>query len=173
MSFDVFYQPCRFGTESVEFKDRDTGELRSEFSVKPLTPDDLKAVRAVLGSAAAPYSDGTYVVEFADGGTAEVFGGDDLETGCMAALRGDLTPELLQFLFALLKAADWIMLPAMEGNPAITALPGRAEGFADSFPEVICDSAEELGVVLSGGFEAWQEYRERVVFKANDTSGEN
>jgi hypothetical protein len=89
------------------------------------------------------------VVVLGDGGGAEVFA-DRLETGCMIALRG-LTPDLLRFLFALLRAADWVLLPAMEGSPAIVTSPGLASSFADSHPEVVCKSPEELGTVLSTG----------------------
>jgi hypothetical protein len=164
VSFDIFYQPCRFGTEPIEQKNPFTGEVQTVLPAKPLTPDDMKAVRDVLESAKAsgPDEQGCYVIEFGDGGMAEVYAGDRLATGCMTALRRDLTPDLLWFLFDLLRAADWIMLPAMEDNPAITALPGRAEGFADSFPEVVCNSAEELGEVLTKGFDRWQQYRDRI-----------
>jgi hypothetical protein len=62
----------------------------------------------------------------------------------------------------LLNAAEWVMLPAMEGNPAIVSSQGLASEFADGSPEVICNSPEELGTVLSGGFQAWKGYRDRV-----------
>lgn len=165
MSFDIFYQPCRFGAEPVEQKNPFTGEVQTVLPVKPLSPRDLKAVRGVLECAAAvgPDEHGCYLVQFGDGGVAEVYAGNDIETGCMTALRRGLTPDLLGFLFDLLRAADWVMLPAMEGNPAITALPGRAEGFADSFPEVVCDSVEELRAVLTGGFDEWKRYRDQIV----------
>ena len=80
----------------------------------------------------------------------------------MVALRG-LTPDLLRFLYDLLGAADWVLLPAMEGNPAIVSSPGLSSGFADRFPEVVCGSPEELGTILSGGFDAWRAYRDRIV----------
>jgi hypothetical protein len=111
--------------------------------------------------ARGPDEFGCYVVEFGDGGGAEVFA-SDLGDGCMAAVRG-LTPDLLGFLFDLLGAADWVMMPAMEGNPAIVSAPGLASAFADSFPEVVCGSPEELGAILSGGYEAWKRYRDQVV----------
>ena len=46
------------------------------------------------------------------------------------------------------------MFPAMEGNPAIVSTQGMAIEFADSFPEVVCGSPEELGAILSGGYDA-------------------
>lgn len=153
-SFDIVYQPCRFGLELVEQKNPLTGEVQTSLAVKPLSSHDVKAVRDLLetSSAAGSDEDGCYLVQLGDGGVAEVFA-DHLETGCMAASRQNLTPDLLRFLFDLLKAADWIMLPAMEGNPAITAPPGRAECFADCLTEVVCNTVDELGVMLTQGFD--------------------
>lgn len=165
MSFDLFFVPCHFGTEPVERKNPFTGEVQNIFPNLPLSVEDVKAVHGVLSAAGArgPDDFSCYVVEFDDGGVAEVFA-SDLETGsgCMVVLRG-LTADLLRFLFDLLGAADWVLFPAMEGNPAIVRSPGLARGFADSFPEVVCDSPEELGTNLSGGFEAWKRFRDRIV----------
>ena len=62
--------------------------------------------------------------------------------------------HFLRFLIDLLNAAEWVMFPAMEGNPAIVSTQGMAIEFADSFPEVVCGSPEELGAILSGGYDA-------------------
>ena len=163
MSFDLFYMPCRFGTEPVERKNPFTGEIQSSLPVEPLSAEDVRAVRGALVGAGArgPDEFGCFVVELGDGGTAEVFG-DDLSTGLMVALRG-LTPDLLRFLYDLLGAADWVLLPTMEGNPAIVTSPGLASGFADRFPEVFCGSPEEVGVILSEGVQAWRRYRDQFV----------
>ncbi|WP_165231879.1 hypothetical protein [Aquisphaera insulae] len=164
MSFDLFYVPCRFGTEAVEKANPFTGEVKVVLPNLPLSIHDRDAVRDVIDRAGGVVSDGfeSYLVQFRDGGVAEIFSRSKLETGCMVAIRRGLTTELLRFLFDLLGAADWILLPAMEGNPAMTALPGRAAAF-DRFPEVVCHSAEELGAVLIWGFEGWRQYRDRVV----------
>jgi hypothetical protein len=37
VSFDIFYQPCRFGAEPVEQKNPFTGEVQTVLPVKPLT----------------------------------------------------------------------------------------------------------------------------------------
>jgi hypothetical protein len=163
MSFDIFFSPRRQGTEPVERRNPFTGEPMMVLPSVPLSDDVLGAVRKVFERAKArgPDEFGCYVVEFGDGGEAEVFG-SDLGDGCMVALRG-LTPDLLGFLFDLLGAADWVMFPAMEGNPAIVSAPGLASAFADSFPEVVCGSPEELGAILSDGYEAWRRYRDQVV----------
>ena len=41
--------------------------------------------------------------------------------------------------------------------------PGLASGHAGEFPEVVCGSPEDLGAILSGGFEAWRRYRDKIV----------
>jgi hypothetical protein len=163
MSFDLFFQPCRSGNEPVERRNPFTGEIQTSLPVEPLSAENVRAIRAVLAGVGACGLDefGCFVVELGDGGVAEVFA-SDLATGCMVAIR-DLTPDLLRFLHDLLIAAEWVLLPAMEGNPAIVKSPGLASRFADSLPEVVCGSPEELGEILSGGFEAWRRYRDRVV----------
>lgn len=164
MSFDIFFQPCRFGGKPVKRKNPFTGEEQSAVPNEPLTPAELRAVREVLkkANAAGPDQFGCYVVGCANGGMAEVYG-DDLANSCMAALRG-MTPGLVQFLFDLLKAGNWVMLPAMEGNVAITYSPERLWGTPEDFPRVVtCQSADELGAMLSGGFATWQAYRDAVV----------
>jgi hypothetical protein len=154
MSFDLFYQPCRSGTEPVERRNPFTGEIQTSLPVEPLSAEDLQAIQAVLAGVGArgPDEFGCFVVELGDCGGAEVFA-SDLASGCTVALRG-LTPDMLRFLYDLLAAAHWVLLPAMEGNPAIVTSPNLASGFADSFPEVVCGSPDELGEILSGGYDA-------------------
>jgi hypothetical protein len=164
MSFDIFYQPCRFGGEPVEQKNALTGKVESVLPNEPLTAAELKAVRGVLKKAGAAKPDhyGCYVVELGDGSGAEVFG-KDLENGCMVALH-DLTPDIIRFLFDLLKAGRWVMTPASEENVAITTSPEQMWGLPDDFPEVVtCPSAEELEVLLCNGYKAWKKFRNQVV----------
>lgn len=165
MSFDLFYRPCRFGSEPVEVENPFTGEVHVALPTKPLTPRDQEAIRDVLrgNNAAEPDQHGCYLIECRDGGAADVYAGHDLKTGCIVTLTLGLTPDLLRFLFDLLRAADWVMLPAMEGNPTITALAGRGEGYADDGPEVVCNSAEELGIALAEGFEGWRRYKDQIL----------
>ena len=164
MSFDIFFQPCRFGGKPVTKQNPFTGKGESLVPNEPLTPAEVKAVRAVLkrASAEGPDEFGYFVVETADGGGAEV-SGDHLSESCMVSIRG-LTPGLLTFLMDLLTAGTWVMLPAMEGNIAITTSPDHVKGVPEDFPEVVtCTSAEDLGILLSGGLKAWKKYRDQVV----------
>ena len=160
MSFDLFYQPRHIGTEPVERKNSFTGEMQTSLPVEPLGAEDVRSVHGVLAGVGAhgPDGFGCFVVELDDGGVAEVFA-SNLENGCMVSLRG-LTPGLLRFLYDLLRAVDWVLLPAMEGNPVVVMSPGLASGFADSFPEIVCGSPEELGKILSGGYDSWKTYRD-------------
>ncbi len=163
MSFDLFFQPCRFSGKPVVKKHPFTGEARSGLPREPLSAAEMKAVRQVLKRVTqGPDEHGCYIVQLDDGGGAEVFA-DDLKTGCMVALRG-MTPNLLQFLFDLLKAGNWVMLPAMEDAVAITTSRESIKGVSEDFPRiVICNSADELGVLLTEGVQAWQKYRDQVV----------
>jgi hypothetical protein len=164
MGFDIFFMRSRSRDEAVEKKNPFTGEVMSVRPPEPLTDSELQAVREVLRGAGAPEPDevGHSLVEFKDGGDAEVHA-DRLEEGCSVTLRSGLSPDCLRFLFGLLRAAEWVMLPAMEGNPAIVSSPGLAREFAGSFPETVCGSPEELGAILSGGYEAWEKYRDQIV----------
>ena len=163
MSFDIFFQPCRFTGKPVEMKNLFTGEVQLTVPNQTLTADELAAVQRVLhdGMTDGPDEFGCYRVQLPDGGSAEVYG-NDLVTGCMVSLRG-LSPDLAGFLMDMLKAGNWVMLPAMEESMAITASPDRVTGVPDGFPKiVVCNAVDELGALLSAGFGAWQRYRDQV-----------
>jgi hypothetical protein len=164
VSFDIFFQPCRFGGAPAEKRNPFTGKTVSGAPNEPLNAAELTAVQQILDRAksSGPDEHGCYVVDLSDGGTAEVFTGD-LATGCMVAMRR-ITPDLFQFLYDLLEAGNWVLLPAMEDGAAITASPECLKGVPADFPKiVVCGSAEELRVLLTPGVNAWQKYRDQVV----------
>ncbi len=164
MSFDIFFQPCRFGGQPIEKRDRWTGKVRPVLPNEPLTAAELQAVKHVLAKAQARGSSehNCYCVELPDGGSAEIYG-RDLGSGSMAAVRG-MTPDLLQFLHDLLRAGNWVMFPAMKGVDGITAAPASLKGIPEGFPTIIvCNSKDELGILLADGVAAWQRYRDQVV----------
>lgn len=142
MSFDLFYQPVRFG---------------------PLDPSETQAVRNVLArQGRGPDEHACWVVSMADGGSAEVFG-SELHDGCMVAIGG-LTTDLLAFLYELLDAADWVVLPTSEEPLAIAARPTAEQSKPEGFPDVVvCGSPEELGELLRGGVDTWRRYRNNVL----------
>jgi hypothetical protein len=164
MSFDIFFQPCRFCGGTVDMENPFTGQVQSVPFNEPLNATELQAVRWVLDQANGhgPDEDGFYSVECADGGMADVFG-NNLANGCMAALRG-VTPDLCQFLCDLLKAGNWVMLPAMEGAMAITTSPSCLKDISADFPRVVvCNSPKEISVLLIDGFRGWEKYRDQFV----------
>jgi hypothetical protein len=164
MSFDILFKPCRFTGKPAVKKNPFTGEDQTVVPDEPLSPAELRAVRQVLKRPAGHGPDvfGCHVVRLADGSQAEVFA-SDLATGCMVVLRG-LTAGLLRFLFDLLKAGNWVMIPVMAEAVAITTSPGSMKGVPEDFPRVVvCNSTEELGTLLAGGFRDWKKYRDQVV----------
>ena len=159
MSFDIFFQPCRFAAQAVEAENPFTGKVETTQPNAPLTKSELAAVRHALDvEHVTKRSDhGGYDIQLPDGGLADVFA-EDLETGCMFAVRV-LSPGLVALLFDVLDAANWVMLPAMENSIAITCSPGSVSNMPDGFPAVvICNSSAELELLLIGGFEAWKQY---------------
>jgi hypothetical protein len=163
LSFDIFFQPCRYTIGLVDQKGR-TEEDRSVLTNEPLNGGELEAVQATLLKVRAngPDEHACYVVAFSDDGGADVFA-SKLANGCMVAIRG-MTPQLVQFLFDLLVAGKWVMLPIMAETVAITYSMGNVFGIPYGFPTIVeCASAEELGVILSEGVQAWERYRDKVV----------
>jgi hypothetical protein len=69
MSFDIFYQPCRFGDAPIKRKNPFTGDSQAVLPNEPLNAAELKAVQQVLSraKAAGPDEFGCYVVRFDDG----------------------------------------------------------------------------------------------------------
>jgi hypothetical protein len=141
-----------------------TGKAKVVLVNEPLDTAELEAVRKVLERANAngPDEFGCYVVKLDGGGSAEVIG-DDLQTGCMVKLWG-MTSALSQFLYDLLKAGNWVMLPVMEDTVAITTSPGSISGIPDDFPKVVvCNSHDDLALLLTKGVRAWENYRDQIV----------
>ena len=164
MGFDIFYQPCRFGPEKIERPDpHHPGRTRMELPDEPLTAAELAAVHQVLMEVDARILEVTdlYSIQLADGGLAQLCGGN-LSTGCIVTCRR-MSPGLLQFLFDLLEAGQWAMIPAMEDLLAITATPERLRTPAKFLKSVVCKSPQELGELIAGGYETWQKYRDHVV----------
>jgi hypothetical protein len=85
----------------------------------------------------------------------------------MVALRGQPTEDVLKFLYALLQAGNWVMIPAMRETRAIAVSPTAFKSVPSTFPEpLVCQSHQEIGLLLSGGVKVWQDYRDHVIRKA-------
>jgi hypothetical protein len=151
VSFDIFFQPCRFGADNPA-----TDQNR-------LTADETAAVLQILNtSSTAGGDEGSWTLVTDDGGEAEVFAAD-LQRGCMVALRG-MTAGVRQLLFDILGAGNWVMLPIVEENIAIKTTETLLTDLPSDFPQVVdCGSAGELNVLLEGGYQAWAKYRNQIL----------
>ena len=162
MSFDIFFQAFGEAGPLVERTNRLTSKTESIPSYKPVSAAELEAVRQILRRAKARSDEeGNFLVEFADGGSVEIYTADDLATGFMASLRRGLTPELTQFLFDLLKAGNWVLLPTEDNATLATSRDRLANLPPELSPGVVCHTAEELGTLLTGGFASWEKYRDQ------------
>lgn len=155
MSFDVFLQ---------RFKDGNSAEA------------DRLPIREVLSESAyrGPDEFGFYVVAFPGGGDVE-FSAKGLEsqepfTGCAFHIRG-FSDGLVKFIFDVALAGNMVILPAMEGNPLVMVSESQAREIPSDLREdcrpIVVRSGEELGAVLSGGFEGWAAYRNQILRQPN------
>jgi len=165
MSFDIFFQSFRYTGEQTRQVNPFTGQAQLAPEVELLNGAELQAIRDLFqraGAAEAEGDDGDecYVLQLPDGGGAEVFS-SGLETGCNVSVR-ELSSDIVKFLFDLLHAANWVMTPVMENPPLVTA---SLEAFQpqpeDMSDVVVCESAEELGVLLAKGFSEAQSFEEQ------------
>jgi hypothetical protein len=147
MSFDVFLQ---------RFVGGEPAEVRRE------------SVRTVLmaSSHSGPDEYGYFVVTFPDGLEVELsakgLDGSGSFTGCAFHVRG-LSSSLAAFIFEIARAGDMVVLPAMEDSVPILSAPEQRNELpsdlqASEREPVLCRSASELEVLLSGGYVAWQKY---------------
>ena len=151
MSFDVFLQ---------KFISGEPAEVRRE------------SVRAVLmaSSHSGPDEHGYFIVTFPDGVDVELsakgLDGIGSFTGCAFYVRG-LSPDLAAFIFEVAKAGDMVVLPAMEDSVPILSAPEQRNELppdlqASEREPVLCRSASELEVLISGGYAAWQRYLNQI-----------
>jgi hypothetical protein len=151
MSFDVFLQ---------RFVGGEPAEVHKE------------SVRAIL--MARPHSGpdeyGYFIVTFPDGVDVELsakgLDGSGSFTSCAFHVRG-LSCNLAAFIFEVAKAGDMVVLPAMKDFvPILSAAEQRNELPLDlqagEREPVLCRSASELEVLLSGGDSAWQKYLNQI-----------
>jgi len=165
MSFDVlFHSACYDGT-TTERINPFTNEKVNVPQSAPLPPDRVRAVRELLAAhgASEPNELGCYVVAFRDGSRTGVFG-KDLERSCMVALR-HLSDDSVKFVYDLLVAGDWIAVLASGDEPCVLAPSAACVANVpdDSARALVVASPREMRAALSGEFEAWRAYRDKVV----------
>lgn len=133
---------------------------------------DRRPVREVLRAATyrGPDDFGFYVVAFPDGVEVE-FSASGLEsegsfTGCAFHIRG-LGDSLTKFMFDVARAGDMVIIPVMEGNPLVLVSESQnasvPSDVGESLQPILVRSPDELGAVLTGGFEGWSAYRDQVL----------
>jgi len=164
MSFDLHFQPCRFDGTTEERYNPFTKQPQDVPRNEPLSAEEVSAVLDVLKRAGAegPDEEGNHVVRFTDGAYVEIFA-RHLETGCMLAIRGaGVTPSLAKLLFDVMVAGRWVLMGDEEVvlAPSLDCMKGAPSGFGQI---VVAASPDDVGAALSGGSEAWQKYRARVV----------
>ena len=153
MSFDVFLQ---------RFENGDVAEAQREPVLAVLRKTSFRG----------PDEFGFYIIAFPDRVEVE-FSAKGLElkdrfTGCAFFIRG-FGKHLAEFIYQVARAGDMVIMPAMEGNPLIFVSDGQrphvpADSLERSRP-VVVKSPEELGALLTGGFDGWSVYRDQVVGK--------
>ncbi|HEY2369484.1 MAG TPA: hypothetical protein VGH87_23965 [Polyangiaceae bacterium] len=161
MSFDVFFEPCRYdGT--TEWRRHPVTNLDREVPKNaPLTDREVAAVTEALDRAGATAADahGYRVVRFSDGGAADIFTNDC--HGCMFSIRdAGVTPALAQLLFDVMIAGDWVLTFQDDTDEVAIAPNARCVAIVPSFYTrvAIAESTAEMKVLLEGGFDAWKRY---------------
>jgi hypothetical protein len=168
MSFDIYYFSCSPTTHREDRRNPFTGKVESMEVDDGLTAAERSAVRELLRrrNAVGPDDHGYYVLRFADGGSADFstdLDGPGACDGGLIEIRGPLSPQLVQFLFDLGRVGNMVTVPVMEGSVPLVASEEQRQRVQARWPEsVVVGSAEELRALLSGGFAAWQAYRDQV-----------
>jgi hypothetical protein len=161
MQLEFFFQPCRYDGTKVEGRNPFTGENALIPNNEPLNSAESRAVKALLDKAAGhgPDENGFYRITLDDGCEIGVYA-SHVETGCMVTFRW-LPTSLFQFAIDLLKAGNWVLLPAVESTVAVVTSMDSVKGIPDNFPPiVVSNSAEDLKVLITVGFDAWKQIQD-------------
>jgi hypothetical protein len=154
MSFDLFVANFRDGQNSAA---------------------DAAAARAVLERQQCdhqPQSD-SYYINFDDGSQVALHasgldGGDKPFDGGMFVLH-DFCEAVITFIFEFSRAAGCVIFPPIESNSVLIPCDDLAahlpDDVTDEYQQIPIGSGAELITVLSGGYEAWQAYRNHVLQK--------
>ena len=153
MSWDLYFIRFRGGA-NAEFDPKPSLAVVEKYCVKPVEP---------------PFR--PFLCELADGLTVELYieglDGSEPFRGPMISLRG-YTEATASFLYDLAKSGDMTILNT--GDPVVLLTdPGQREQLPPELRDdhrdkmVVVDSAASLHAALTGGYEAWREYRDHVV----------
>ncbi|MAT13853.1 MAG: hypothetical protein CMJ46_01120 [Planctomyces sp.] len=165
MSFDIFYMSSHFASEYTEQRNKVSGEVQSVRQNLPLTSAEISAVQELIQTARVKSNEEVSCdyLGFPDGGYAELYA-SDINFGFMLVIRSGFSPNLLNFLYRLLEDGNLLLCFPSED----LVMVGAKESSFDEAPEgmppkVVCNSPEELGMILADDLDAWKRYRDHVV----------
>jgi len=167
MSYDVFFIPYRLAEEPIETTNPFTGEqtLKRDGAI---SENEVQAVREVLNlwKSKVP-TIGDVNFEMPDGGITSICQ-HDYATGLMVEIRGaGITSAVASLLHELLSVASWAMAPVDENMYNIVNSDEKLNEMNADLREygnaIVCESPSMLVALLNEGFEAWQEYRNKVM----------
>jgi len=134
---------------------------------------DAPAAKAILDAVKFQHDPrfDSYVIDFDDGSHAEMYAGGldgagkEFDGG-MIALRG-MSEAIGDFIFEFSRAAGCVMFPAIEGACVLVPQDDLAKHLPKDITEkmkvIQIASGAELLAALSGGYDAWRAYRDRIV----------
>lgn len=111
------------------------------------------------------FEDGSHVQMFAGG----LHGGDKPFDGAMFAMRG-FSEAIGTFIFEFSRAAGCVIIPAL--GPSCVLLPREDQAahlpakVSECLQQIPIANGAELLAAVSGGFNAWRDYRDHVVPKS-------
>lgn len=114
---------------------------------------------------------GVYDLTLKDGAHVEMYASGlhtDAERfqGAMIALRG-LSDSICDFIYSFCVASSCIAFPVMDPNCVLVPDEKMAaefpDGLTDAFPVVHIRSGADVRVALDGGYDAWAEFRDRIL----------
>jgi hypothetical protein len=115
-----------------------------------------------------------YDIRFPDGSHVECsatgLSGPGNFDSCVFYIRG-MSDAIVSLAFEIARTAGCVMIPTMENNPCIMVDTNQRTELPSNFnlPIVECQSAEQLGRLLGGGYKNWSRDRDQVI-GSNDKS---
>ncbi len=167
MSYDIFFTPYRLLDEPIKTVNPFTGEemLKRDGTI---SEHEVQAVQEVMDRWKLNVRTiGNVNFEMPDGGIVSI-SQHDYAHGIMVEIRGvGITPLVASLLHELLSAAAWTMLSVDENAYNIISSTEKLDDVNEDLKSygdlMVCESPRELELLLAGGYQAWNEYRNKVV----------
>ncbi len=169
MSFDIILTTHNTTGEMRDFTNPFTGEAVHGPVHADISETERRAISELLATVAPKGANeyGCFVLELSDGGKAEVFASelpdDKPFFGCMIAIRRHFTPLLLDTIWRLCNMGRMSMFATMDDSKPIVTDKEHLSLLPDDWDDaVVCDSPEQLGLLLDKGFSDWDKLRNTV-----------